>query len=1067
MRHWFRQGHARRAGIAASRAGHHILRTIGTLALVLLLLAGAAAWRLSRGPVDLPPLASRIALAASRAMPGIDVTIGAADLAWEGFNKGGAPIDLRLSNIAILGQSGTVAARISRLRVTLAPLALLKGRIAPIRIAARHTEIILRPTVIPAIPGTNSTSTGAPSNGPTSNPIADIASFPRALGRLIARFSRAPGQGGLDLADLRAIRIGAAHLILDDRARGFGMAASDGRLDLTRTRAGVIAGEATADFAPRPAHRASGPVRLRITIAGHEGLGHVTATLGPVIPARFAPGEAAAQPLDLPLTLTASWPIGTTAPARAHFTLRAGAGHIIVTGTSVPIRRIDLAMTATPTRATLDAARIALGTTSRTTTARLTGTLDLTGSLAGGLDATVDHVTAPDLAADWPAGIVHNTRKYILNHIPAGLAQNGRFHAAFTLAGADGTPRLDDFTGNFTASGVTLDWFKHAVPMTGLAGTLDFLDRDILVIHATSGQLGRLALRGTMTISALTHHDQNAGVAATLTGNAADAVPLLDAPPLRLATHGIALTGMRGHLTAAIDAGLPLKKHLVLNDVHLAAIADITDLHLPLPVAGLALDRGNLALSASLKHLALHGAGDLADRRASFAAAMALPDGAFTLTAHTIAGRTLLARLGAPTAIWQSGAAPLAIEYRDDAGRGSLDLDADLTPVALALPRLGWRKFAGQKGAARIGLDLRHGSPVGVRRIDVTGPALALHGISEGRTLAISAARLGGTSADGSLTPPARPGAPWHLALNGPMLDIAAALDAVSPTPAPPPHVAPPHAAPPPGPPSSLPWRITAGFARLRLDKSPAPLLGAVQLDATGNEADLLTAHGTIGTGTKRTRFALTRPAGDPVIDLTANDAGALFAAAGTTTDIAGGKLHLTTKTRGATTKGRAVMTGFRLRHAPVMAKVLQGLTLYGVPAALSGPGLAMTRLVAPFTVTGPIVRLGSGRAHSSSIGFTATGSIDLATRRYDLSGTIVPAYLLNALLGKIPLVGKVFSPEKGSGLFAARYSVSGPFAKPKISVNPLSVLTPGILRELFGDDMKRAKPARKPARKP
>ena len=1058
MRFRFRQGRAGRASLAAGRASlaagratHHILRTIGTLALVLLLLAGAAAWRLSRGPVDLPPLASRIALAASRALPGLDVTIGSAGLAWEGFTKGGTPIDLRLSNIAILGHSGDVAARISRLRITLAPLALLKGRIAPIDIAARHTEIILRPNVIPATQSTK----------PAPDPMAGLAQYPSALGRLIARFSQPPGQGGLDLADLRGIHIGPALLIFDDRAEGFGMGATDGRLDLTRTKSGVITGDATADFARHPAPPGSAPIPVRIAIAGHAGLGHVTATLGPVDPARFAPGQAEAGALDLPLTLTAAWPIGRTAPARARFTLHAGPGHIIVTGTSVPVRAIDIAITATSTRATLGTARIALGTTTRTTLADLTGTLDLTGSLQGALDARVDQVTATDLASEWPAGIAHNTRKYILNHIPAGLAQDGRFHTAFTLAGADGTPQLDDFTGSFKASGVTLDWFKHAIPMTDLAGTLDFLDRDILMIHATAGHLGRLALRGTMTISALTHHDQNAAVAATLTGDAADAVPLLDAPPLRLARRGIALAGARGHLTAAIDAGLPLKKHLTLKDVNLAAITDITGLHLPLPVAGLALDRGSLALSASLHHLALHGAGELADRRADFAAAMTLPDGAFTLTAHTTAGRPLLARLGADTALWQSGAAPLTIAYRDNAGRGTLDLDADLTPVALALPRLGWRKRAGQPGSARILLDLRHGNPVGISRIDVTGPDLALRGITEDRVLNISAARLGGTAARGSLTPPARPGAPWHLALNGDVLDLSAALNAAEPA-SPPPHPAPPRP-PRPAPPATLPWQITARFARLRLDKSPAPPLGAVKLAATGNEADLLTANGTIGAGDQLATFALKRRAGEPVVDLTAKDAGALFAAAGTTTDISGGKLHLTAQTSGKTTTGRAVMTDFRLRHAPVMAKVLQGLSLYGVPAALSGPGLAITELVAPFSVTFPVVRLGSGRAHSASIGFTATGSIDLATKRYDLSGTIVPAYALNALLGKIPVLGKVFSPEKGSGLFAARYSVAGPFTKPDISVNPLSALTPGILREIFGIDLKAATPKKKP----
>ena len=69
-----------------------------------------------------------------------------------------------------------------------------------------------------------------------------------------------------------------------------------------------------------------------------------------------------------------------------------------------------------------------------------------------------------------------------------------------------------------------------------------------------------------------------------------------------------------------------------------------------------------------------------------------------------------------------------------------------------------------------------------------------------------------------------------------------------------------------------------------------------------------------------------------------------------------------------------------------------------------------------------------------------------------DLEGTVVPAYALNSLLGKIPIVGGLLSGgEKGSGLFAANFRMTGPQENPKVSVNPLSALAPGILRRVFG----------------
>jgi hypothetical protein len=61
-----------------------------------------------------------------------------------------------------------------------------------------------------------------------------------------------------------------------------------------------------------------------------------------------------------------------------------------------------------------------------------------------------------------------------------------------------------------------------------------------------------------------------------------------------------------------------------------------------------------------------------------------------------------------------------------------------------------------------------------------------------------------------------------------------------------------------------------------------------------------------------------------------------------------------------------------------------------------------------------------------------------------------VPAYALNSLPGRIPLLGRLFTAEKGGGLIAADVHVRGKLDDPSIMVNPLSVLTPGFLRRIF-----------------
>jgi hypothetical protein len=135
------------------------------------------------------------------------------------------------------------------------------------------------------------------------------------------------------------------------------------------------------------------------------------------------------------------------------------------------------------------------------------------------------------------------------------------------------------------------------------------------------------------------------------------------------------------------------------------------------------------------------------------------------------------------------------------------------------------------------------------------------------------------------------------------------------------------------------------------------------------------------------------------------------------------------------------------------------------VEALQGGNGVVFARLVAPFALTPEALTLRDARAFSASLGVTAKGRIGRERRTVEVEGTIVPAYVFNSLLGRVPLVGRLFSPESGGGLFAATYRVQGPLDDPSVTVNPLAALTPGFLRGLFGIfDQGRGEGARREA---
>ena len=133
------------------------------------------------------------------------------------------------------------------------------------------------------------------------------------------------------------------------------------------------------------------------------------------------------------------------------------------------------------------------------------------------------------------------------------------------------------------------------------------------------------------------------------------------------------------------------------------------------------------------------------------------------------------------------------------------------------------------------------------------------------------------------------------------------------------------------------------------------------------------------------------------------------------------------------------------------MAKLLSIASLTGILESLSGDGLVFSQLNAPFALFDGQLELKSARAFGPSLGITLKGVLDFQQDALDMEGTIVPAYAINGLLGNLPLVGGlVTGGDRGSGLFAATYSMRGPRNAPDITINPLAALAPGFLRKLF-----------------
>ena len=83
-------------------------------------------------------------------------------------------------------------------------------------------------------------------------------------------------------------------------------------------------------------------------------------------------------------------------------------------------------------------------------------------------------------------------------------------------------------------------------------------------------------------------------------------------------------------------------------------------------------------------------------------------------------------------------------------------------------------------------------------------------------------------------------------------------------------------------------------------------------------------------------------------------------------------------------------------------------------------------------------------------LGATLRGKLDYRTEQVHLGGTYTPLSGINRALSVVPLVGEVLTGPRREGVVAMTFAIQGPMAKPQFIPNPLSLMTPGFLREIF-----------------
>jgi hypothetical protein len=1056
-----------------------------TLLLTLLVLAGAGvgwlSWRLSQGPLEITWLIAPLEAAAQREERGINVDIGSASLAWTGFHAGvDRPLEIRLDRITGADARGVRVFSVPRAELSLSIRSLLLGRLEPRFIALYQPRLRVERTAA----GTFSIDFAAPADAPTSGPAATGtagATEPGLLTTLLEELAQPAATDRLSarsghLAQLRRVLVREADVTVLDRRLGTVWHATGAEIELQRLAQGGIAAAATVELG-------MGSERARLTLratSGAEGarIDLASTPLSPAAILRLAPGLAATQfaplaMLDAPMAMATRMDFGrdwapretalraTFDPGLLHFGpqsvfLAGGALDLATTPNSLTLRALRLEVRPNPDG---PASRIML-----TGQARREGE----GWLAGGTLA-LDRFRFADLPVLWPEGVGGGARPWVTKNVTAGIGRDVKITLALAADRTWNDLVLTEVSGGLEAEDLTIHWLRPIPPFERARARLTLLSPDALEITTEGGRqrldsgrgehLSAITLgAGRFAVTGLSGAEQFGQIETELSGPIADVLALLRHSRLRLLDRSpLPLRDAGGQLAGRISVGLALLDNIGMEAIAIAAKARLDNVRLPGIVAGHDLEQGTLELETGNDGLKISGRATVGGIAAQLNTDMDFRSGPpgqiiYRVSANGRAEARQLAAFGLDTAGFAAGPLGLQVAYsqRRD-GQAELRLGADLRQAELAFAPLAWRKAPGVAANGEARLRIARERIVAVEDIALTGDGLGLRGrleLAEGRIglVQIDRLHLGRTQAQGSirLQPPGAGGQPgrMNITLSGEMIDLAPRLAQKSAEP----RGAENDSAP------GRPWSLNARFANAHMAHGETFSAVAATAENDGTAMTRLRVDGSANGGAFSLEVA--PQAGGRSLRAQAQDAGAVLRGLDILHRMQGGQLAVTAgyddRVRERPLTGTAEITDFRIANAPALARLLQAMTLYGLLEMAQGSGLGFSRLVAPFRMTDAALELHDARAFSPSLGITAKGRLDRLRDAIDMQGTIVPAYFFNSLLGDIPIIGRLFSPETGGGVFAATYTLRGPLNDPQVGVNPLSTITPGFLRGLF-----------------
>lgn len=1017
--------------------------TAATVGLTIILL-GLLIWRAGSGPITIDTLAPELAGMLSNPVTGIRTEIGHAQITWD---RDVQALRLVTTTVKIYDRNDKLLAELPQLALGLNFLAPLRDQGAPLEIFSHDFNLHLLREADGSFHfgGLQFDDAAAPDGA-----AGDVRDYLRTLLRL--------NTGWLGLGQVGAVKIEHITVLVTDRTVRKDWALKIPYINLVRSRNGLTA-KAWVE-----ADQSSGgsSIILDASFNRRTKILEAQASFADLNTALWAdrfPQLKALAIADLPLSGTAILRLNDAiAPLSAQIGVAGQGGRIALPdllARPMPVKSLILQADADFLAHRVTLKQAALDVDGIKITLRGSGQPgDVTNPdlVQATFSAAIKDWPLDRLEAIWPESLAPNPRAWIAKNMSVGKFTNVAATVNFGINWNDPSDVRDfKLAGKIAMENATIRFMDGMPPVTGVNAEAD-ADQATLRINVKGGTVDHIVLGASpIVIDGLDGADQNIAINLLGKNSVSDVLRLIDHPPLNYAkTLGLQPQQMTGTAALDIKFKFPLLKTLPLEKMQIDARAKIVDFASDKLVHGLAISNGQLDLIVDPAQLLVKGSASYngipmtTQYRQSFAKTAESPTA--LQSEAELAGVLSPAdwfALGLDLGKTAAGTAPVTIKYTKGYTQpAALDFAADFTPVDLRLNMLNWEK-PGQKAATVHG-RLVFGAPEGVKiaQFDMKGPRLnvAVSGALDATTLQPKSLLckpcvIGRTDAvvkigsvDGVRT----------VEIAGAALDYRGASDAVP--------------AQKPAPPKPLLIRIDVE----KLYQAEEHFFGKLHAEL---RRDILGWHYIDFRGMAEGRvpvIATLRPDGNKAplrLSVTTDDFGDFLRAADITDQVHDGKLTIMGNSTFANPRrieGEIKLRNYKVRKLPFLAVLLNAASFAGFADMLGGSGIGFDRLEGKYVWDGAQVRLDDLRTSGGAIGLNLDGTVDFDANQGDFQGTVVPFSFFSNIIGHIPLVGDILTGGGGGGVFAVTYRAKGDLGDMKFDVNPVSALTPGILRRIF-----------------